>query len=61
MKLLLVPVIMELAGILGIGAGIGIELITKASIGHLVITLSSAIVAVGAITWGKFLRRGKLR
>lgn len=55
----LIPVLMELVGILGIGGGIGIELITGAGIGHLVITVSSAIVAIGAITWGKFLRGGR--
>ena len=55
----LVPVLMELVGILGIGAGIGIELVTGAGIGHLFLTVSSAIVAIGAVTWGKFLRGGR--
>lgn len=55
MKLL--PVTLELFGIATIGCGIGIELMMRAPIGSVVITGGSCIVAIGAIIWGKFMRR----
>lgn len=58
-KIKLVPVFLELVGIAGISTGIGIEIATEASFGHLIITCSSVAVAIGAIVWGKFMRGGK--
>ncbi len=52
----LFPVVVELAGIATIGAGIGIELAAHASIGYLAITIGSLLVAAGGVIWGKFMR-----
>lgn len=58
MKLL--PVTLELLGIAAIGAGIGVELIAGGTIGLIVITCGSCLVAIGSCIWIKFIRRGEL-
>lgn len=55
---ILIPIILELLGIAGIGAGIGIELGTGAHIGYVVISLGSVLIATGGFIWGKFVKRG---
>ena len=58
MKLLpIAAVILELAGIVIIGIGIGIELVAKAHVGVLLITIGSVTVAAGGVMYGKFMRR----
>lgn len=52
-----IPIALELVGIAAIGTGIGVELVTGADIGMVVITIGSCLVAVGGIIWGKFMRR----
>jgi hypothetical protein len=52
----LLAIALEIVGIAGIGAGIGIEMITSADIGYLAITLGSCLVASGGVIWGKFIR-----
>ena len=55
----LMPVVLELAGIATVGAGIGVELAAQANMGYLVITIGSLLVATGGVIWGKFMRGGK--
>jgi len=58
MRLLpIAAVILQLAGIVIIGTGIGIELATGAHIGVLLITIGSVTVAAGGVMYGKFMRR----
>lgn len=51
-------IILELVGISAIGAGIGVEVVTGAEIGFVVITFGSLMVATGGIIWGKFIHQG---
>ncbi len=53
----LISIILELAGISVIGAGIGVEVIVGAHFGLVVITAGSCLVAIGGIIWGKFLHK----
>jgi len=55
----LIPVILELVGIAVIGTGIGIEIISHADIGLVVITIGSCFVAGGGVVWGKFAKKNK--
>jgi hypothetical protein len=55
----LLAISLELIGITSIGTGIGIELITGADIGIIVITIGSCLVAGGGVIWGKFIKREK--
>ena len=55
----LLAVTLEIVGIAAIGAGIGVELITGADIGLVVITIGSCLVASGGVIWGKFIRRSR--
>ena len=54
----LISIILELAGISVIGAGIGVEVIVGAHFGLVVITAGSCLVAIGGVIWGKFARQG---
>jgi hypothetical protein len=58
MKGKILPVTVELIGIVAISSGIGIELASKAEIGYVIITIGSLLVAAGAIIWGKFMKGG---
>ena len=58
MKKKLLPIILELVGIVTIGSGIAIELISRAEIGYVVITAGSLLIATGGIIWGKFIKGG---
>ncbi len=49
------PIALELVGVAIIGVGIGVEMVTHADIGHLVITAGSLLVAIGGVIWGKFI------
>jgi len=60
MRKRLLPISLELAGIVGIGVGVGIELATGAEIGYLAITMGSLLVAAGGVIWAKFMR-GEVR
>ncbi len=60
-RLRLVPVVLEVAGIAIVAVGIGVELTAHASIGNLVITIGSLLVALGGVIWGKFMRQGDRR
>jgi len=51
----LLPIGLEMAGIIIIGIGIGIEIKARAHIGFVLITIGSVIVAAGGIIWGKFM------
>lgn len=57
----LVPLILELIGIVTISSGIGIELAMQASIGYLLITAGSLLIATGGIIWGKFMKGGTFK
>jgi hypothetical protein len=52
----LLAITLELVGITAIGTGIGVELITGADIGLVVVTIGSCLVASGGVIWGKFIR-----
>lgn len=54
-----IPIALELVGIAVIGAGIGVELVTGADTGLVVITVGSCLVASGGVIWGKFVRTGR--
>ena len=53
----ILPITMEIAGIVAIGVGVGVELATHADIGWAIVTIGSCFVAMGAVIWGKFMRR----
>ncbi len=55
----LIPITIELVGIVAIGTGIGVELATHADIGWAVVTTGSCLVAIGGVIWGKFMRGGR--
>ena len=48
---------MELAGLLLVAGGIGIELTAHAHIGYVLITCGSLALAAGGFIWGKVLRQ----
>jgi len=52
----LLAIVLELVGITIIGTGIGVELISGADVGLVIITIGSCLVASGGIIWGKFIR-----
>ena len=52
----LTAIYMELAGLLLVAGGIGIELTTHAEVGYVLITCGSLALAVGGFIWGKVLR-----
>jgi len=54
----LLPVALELVGIVTISVGIGVELATHADMGWALVTTGSCLVAVGGVIWGKFTRKG---
>jgi hypothetical protein len=54
----LVPIIIELLGIVGIGIGTGIELTMHADIGYIALSIGSVLIATGGIVYGKFTRKG---
>ena len=53
----MVSIILELTGISVIGAGIGVEIITGAHLGLVVITAGSCLMAIGGVIWGKFFHK----
>ena len=53
---MLLSIVVELVGIVGISTGIGVELATHADYGYGIITVGSLFVAGGGILWGKLLR-----
>jgi len=55
----LLPIILEVVGIVAIGIGIGVEIAAHASIGWVLVTAGSCLVAGGSIIWGKFMPGGK--
>ena len=55
----LLPVTLELTGIVAISAGIGVEIAAHADAGWVLITAGSLLVAAGGIIWGKFMRGGQ--
>jgi hypothetical protein len=57
----LIPVAIELTGILAIGAGIGVELATHADVGWAMMSIGSCLVAIGGVIWGKFMRQDSRR
>lgn len=58
MRRKILPVVLELIGIIAISSGIGIELASKADIGYVIITVGSLFIATGGIIWGKFIKGG---
>ena len=55
----LIPLVIEMMGIAGIGCGIGIEVSMGADIGYIAITIGSVMVATGGVIWGKFIRQSR--
>ena len=55
---LALAVAVELIGILLIIAGIVVEVATGAGLGHIIISVGSALVAAGSVLWGKLARGG---
>ena len=58
-KPLIIPIIIELVGILVVGIGIGLELAFGGQAYFVVITAGSLLVATGGIIFGKFIRGDK--
>jgi hypothetical protein len=54
----LLPVTLEIVGVVAIGVGIGVELASCADIGWTMVTTGSCLVAIGGVIWGKFVHRG---
>lgn len=52
----LIPVIIELAGISIVGAGIGLELARGGQAYLIMITVGSLLIATGGVIYGKFVR-----
>lgn len=57
-KHLMVPIVIELAGISVVGMGIGLEVALGGSAYLIMITVGSLMIATGGIIWGKFMRGG---
>ena len=55
----LLPIVIELVGIIVVSAGIGLELALGGQAYFVVITVGSLLIATGGIIWGKFIRGGK--
>ncbi len=53
----LLPITLELLGIVGIGIGTGIELTMHADTGYVALSIGSVLIATGGIIWGKFVHR----
>lgn len=56
MKKRLLPIALEIVGIMAIAVGIGMEIASGAEIWYAVITTGSCLVAAGGIIWGKFIK-----
>jgi hypothetical protein len=57
-----IPVSIELAGIFVLLIGIAVEISTGGDIGHILISVGSAVIAVGSVLWAKILKlKGKKR
>lgn len=56
MKRYLLPIVVEMFGIMVVSAGIGIEIAMRADLGFLLITSGSVVIAAGGILWAKFVR-----
>ncbi len=55
----LIPIVIELIGILIIGAGIVLEISYGGATYLVMITAGSLLVALGGVIWGKFMRGEK--
>lgn len=53
----LIPIALEIAGLIGISVGLGIEVACHADIGYAIFSAGGALVVAGGIIWGKFMRR----
>jgi FtsH-binding integral membrane protein len=51
-----IPVSIELAGIFILIIGIAVEISTGADIGHVLISVGSAVIACGSILWAKIMK-----
>jgi len=51
-----IPISVELTGIFILIVGIAVEISTGAEIGHLIISIGSALIAAGSILWAKIFR-----
>jgi hypothetical protein len=58
-KKLIVPILIELAGISLTGIGIGLEIAVGGHAYLIIITAGSLMIASGGVIWGKFMRGGK--
>jgi FtsH-binding integral membrane protein len=57
-----IPVSIELAGIFVLLIGIAVEISMGAGVGHILISVGSAVIAVGNVLWAKILKvKGKRR
>lgn len=54
-----VPIAVELTGIFILIVGIAVELSTGAEIGHLIMSVGSALIAAGSVLWTKIFRKKK--
>ena len=55
----LIPITIELTGIIVVSVGIGLEIAFGGSAYLIMITTGSCLIAVGGVVWGKFMRGGK--
>ena len=53
----LIPITLEILGLIGVSAGLGVELAAHADIGYAIFSVGSILVVAGGIIWGKFMRR----
>ena len=55
----LLPIMLELTGIMVVSIGIGLEVALGGPVYLVMITAGSLLIAAGAVIWGKFVRGGK--
>ncbi|MDO9334112.1 MAG: histidine kinase [Dehalococcoidales bacterium] len=58
-KLVLLSIVTEMVGIIGISTGVGVELATHADYGYGIITVGSLFVAAGGLLFAKIIPKRK--
>lgn len=55
------PISIELAGILFLVMGIVVEIVTRAELGYILISVGSAFIAIGSLIWAKVFKVSKMK
>jgi len=57
MSLKKIAILTELVAILLVGAGIGVEVVVRAPVGYIIISVGACLAMIGGFLWSKVFRR----